>query len=311
MKFYMAPLQSYTTSFYRKAHAQTYGKMDKYFTPFFEDTGEPVGLIKDDPELNSSLNSNLNVIPQVATHDGRFLIDFAQQMQNKGFQEININMGCPFPMLVKRQRGGGILAYPDKIKSMLDTFYSANPDIKLSVKMRQGVNETKQGLLVVKLLNHYQLEELIIHPRLVSQKYKGIPDWNCFELFQSQSIHRIVANGDINSPKDLEILHKRFPQTEAFMLGRGLLQHPDLFTALSQNNQTTISNHIQQLHTHYFNQITTYYKDWNRAFNFLQAFWKYPLSTSIKQQRLYRTLKKHNKPNLYALWLEKVWEHMH
>jgi len=306
MKFYMAPLQSYTTTFYRKAHALTFGEMSKYFTPFFEDTGAPIDSINFNPELNSELNKQLYVVPQVATNSGSFLTAFANKMKNRGYKEININMGCPFPMLVKRQRGGGLLNQPDKIRQLLDPFEKAKSDIKLSVKMRLGLDDISQGLKVIQILNDYQLEELILHPRLVSQKYTGTPDWDSFAHLTQMSKHTIVANGNINNSKDLASIMDFNPHVNTFMLGRGLLTKPDLYTELSQDNVQVTATTIQQLHHHYFKLITSYYKDWNRAFNFLQAFWHYPLSTSIEKQRLLRKLKKHNKPDLYSEWLALV-----
>jgi len=307
MKFYMAPLQSYTTSFYRQAHALTYGKMHKYFTPFFEDTGKSLALIKFEPELNLQLNNELNVVPQVATNNASFLVSFAKEMKRRGFNEININMGCPFPMLVKRGRGGGILNYPDKVSELLRTFEKANLDLKLSVKMRLGIDNNHQGQEVINVLNKYQLEELILHPRLVTQKYSGVPDWDSFELFCQQCIHPVVANGDITSKTVLSSLKERFKTIDTFMIGRGLLSSPDLFSTL---NNTSPNPPIQTLHQHYYGLITSHYTDWNQAFNFLQSFWHYPLNLSIEGQRLLRKLKKHNKPKLYAEWLARVNSHL-
>ncbi len=306
MKFYMAPLQSYTTSFYRKAHASAFGAMDKYFTPFFEDTGKLNKQLIFKPELDNQLNEHLNVVPQIATNDALFLLYFAEEMQKRGFKELNINMGCPFPMLVKRKRGGGLLGHPKTIQQLLNAFDKANLNIKLSVKMRLGIDTIQQGLEVLTILNDFKLEELILHPRLVIQKYSGVPDWGSLEQFHNLSRHRIVANGDINSYSDLVILNKHFPAIDSFMIGRGLLTNPGLYTKLIHGNSPSDITAITNLHQHYFSLITSYYKDWNQAFNFLHSFWHYPLSSSIDKQRHLRKLKKYNKPDLYTEWLKTI-----
>lgn len=304
MKLYMAPLQSYTTSFYRKAHVATYSKMDKYFTPFFEVDHKSSEIPSGHPELSKALNDSLRVVPQIATNNGSFLADFAKQMKNLGFNEINLNAGCPFPMLVKRQRGGGLLSDPDLMKQMLDEFYEADTGITLSVKMRLGQTEYAEGETITKLLNHYPLKELIIHPRLVTQKYSGEVDWDQFERLQNMSQHALIANGDINTPENAASLTKRFSQIKGLMLGRGLLSNPSLHLQIKEID--TARELIFKLHQYYFNLITSFYNDWNQIFNHLQTFWYYPLQKSLSLKRHYRRLKKHNKPDSYREWLKKL-----
>lgn len=304
MKLYMAPLQSYTTAFYRRAHANCFDAMDKYFTPFFEENAKGIKNLQLEPELSPALNKGLSCIPQVATNQGPFLSSFAQKAKQLGYSEININMGCPFPMLTKRQRGGGILKYPELVKAMLDDFFEQDTGIALSVKMRLGTDSPQQGKAIVQLLNNYPIEELIIHPRLVTQKYDGLPDWKAFsELYQS-SQHRIIANGDINTPDEAYTLMQRFPDVEGMMLGRGLLSDPQL--PLLIKGEAPKPDALFDLHNHYFKLINNYYNDWNRSFNFLLTYWYYPLQANLALKRLYRQLKKHNKPNSYQTWLSNV-----
>ncbi|MBS2213366.1 tRNA-dihydrouridine synthase family protein [Carboxylicivirga mesophila] len=304
MKTYMAPLQSYTTAFYRLAHARAYGKMDKYFTPFFEENKEGTKGLELYPELSEKYNAGLNCIPQVVTNQADFLINFARQSKEIGYQEININMGCPFPMLVKRRRGGGILKHPELIQEMLESYFKQEIDVKVSVKMRMGTDSPEQGKTIVKLLNNFPLEELILHPRLVTQKYNGQPDWQAFGALCELSHHKIIANGDITSTDTANSIIENFPGINGIMIGRGLLMQPELPFAIRgiQYDQSTLFD----FHDHYFRLILDYYQEWNRSFNFLQNFWHYPLQTSQNLKRLYRQLKKHNKPDSYQLWLTTI-----
>ncbi|WP_289054470.1 tRNA-dihydrouridine synthase family protein [Carboxylicivirga marina] len=300
MKQYMAPLQSYTTSFYRKAHALTYGCMNKYFTPFFEDADVELCTLKAHPELSTAINEDLNIIPQIATNSGDSIVNFATIVKQLGYHEINLNMGCPFPMLVKRNKGGGLLLHPELITQLLNDFYAKTTDIKLSVKMRLGTSSIDQGRDVVQLLNQFPIEELIIHPRLVTQKYSGDVNWGEFQHLCSFSQHTIIANGDINSPNDAEAI-KQLQNIDTIMLGRGLLTQPHLHLLIEDKKETFPS--IFSLHHHFFNLITTHFKDWNQAFNHLMSFWHYPLQVNQELKRLLRKLKKHNKPDTYQQWL--------
>ncbi|MCG8579205.1 MAG: tRNA-dihydrouridine synthase family protein [Bacteroidales bacterium] len=303
VKLYMAPLQSYTTSFYRKAHAMTYGHMDKYFSPFFDDADTDLKKLKHHPELCSSLNNKLRVIPQVASNNSEFLISFADEAGKLGYNEINLNMGCPFPMLVKRQKGGGLLAQVDLAKRLLDSFFSNTNEINLSLKIRLGVTNTKEGQAIVKLANEFPVKELIVHPRLVAQKYSGVVNWDEFETISAISIHKLIANGDINSQQDAFKILNRFPNIKGLMLGRGLLSDPGLATSIlkERNNQQLFT-----LHEHYYHLITNYFTNWNQAFNYFLTFWHYPLSSNQNFKRHLRKLKKHNKPKLYHDWLKQL-----
>jgi len=304
MKLYLAPLQSYTTAFYRKAHATVYGKMDKYFTPFFEDNSKGLNSLIYTPELEPWLNDGLNVVPQVASNQGKFVIGFAREMKKRGFSEININMGCPFPMLVKRKRGGGLLEYPELVQRLLDEYFSSDTPVKLSVKLRIGNQHPSEGETIINLLNNYPLEEIIIHPRLVTQKYTGLPDWKQFNKLLQLSKHSIIANGDINGIDDAIAITQKHPQSTGLMLGRGILCKPNLASEIK--HQPTNSNNLLLFHEHYINLLNKHYNNWAQSFNHLQTFWQYPLQNTIQHKRLFRKLKKHNKPDTYQHWLKEV-----
>ncbi|WP_430815403.1 tRNA-dihydrouridine synthase [Carboxylicivirga sp. RSCT41] len=303
VKLYMAPLQSYTTSFYRKAHAMTFGHMDKYFTPFFDDADTSLNNLNKHLELLPSFNKKLRIVPQLASNSPRFLIDFANEVRSLGYHEINLNMGCPFPMLVKRDKGGGLLAKPELVKQLLESFYSETENMQLSLKIRLGINDIEEGRTIVKLANDYPIEELIIHPRLVTQKYSGDVNWDEFETLCSLSDHRLIANGDINSHADACTIIDRFSSVKGLMLGRGLLMHPALPASILKHKH---NNQLMDLHENYFHLITDHYTNWNQAFNYLLTFWHYPLSINQDLKRHLRKLKKHNKPDIYQDWLKQL-----
>lgn len=303
---YLAPLQSYTSVFYRKAFADVVGEVNKYFTPFFEcgktHFTDP-GIL---PELDVRLNSNGLLIPQVATNDSDFLVPFYHFVNEMGYREINLNMGCPFPMLVKRKRGGGLLGEPLLLQEMLDNVFRQLPDMRLSLKIRIGVEEANEWRSIVGVINNYPITEVIVHPRIVAQKYSGVPDWDVFEEIIAVCRHPLVGNGDINSVEDYKSLTSRFPSIKAWMLGRGILRNPTLVSELRNVNVTDKMRieKIRLLHAVFFNEVMSYYNDWNRVFNFLMTFWYYISMSFDGGVRHYRKLKKHNRETLYFEWIE-------
>nr|WP_319399257.1 tRNA-dihydrouridine synthase family protein [uncultured Carboxylicivirga sp.] len=309
-QIYLAPLQGYTSVFYRKALAKVYGGIDKYFTPFFEegkDTFSNPDLL---PELNEELNFGNNLIPQIAVNTSSFLIEFAKKIKAFGYEELNINMGCPFPMLVKRKKGGGMLSEPDLIKKLLDDYFQKDLKLKLSIKMRTGLNDQAQGSQIISILNQYPIEEVIIHPRLVTQKYKGEPDWNAFEHMMSSCQLPVVANGDIVNQTAMNDLAERFPNIKGVMIGRGILADPAIILKKSLTRKEKIDL-FQELHNVFYNLIEENTINWNQAYNYFNDFWFYPLSKNNESKRYFRKLKKHNSINLYKDWLGGVWDYLY
>lgn len=305
LPIYLAPLQSYTTVFYRNAFASVIGGVDKYFTPFFEEGKNDVILPSTSLELDKSLNLGLDVVPQVATNNAEFLIRFATIAIELGYTEINLNMGCPFPMLVKRQKGGGMLGNVHISNEILKAFFKAALPIQLSVKMRSGIMDTQEGLDMIQVLNDYPLSEMIIHPRLVSQKYMGEPDWDAFAKMARTCQHRIIANGDINTLEELSQIKAEFQNLKGVMMGRGILTNP-LVLMPDLNNEERLAL-FKKFHAYFKDELIKHCLDWNQCFSHLCNFWYYPLSGSIIGKRHLRKLKKHNSINKYELWLAEVW----
>ena len=132
-QFYLAPLQGYTKVWYRHAFHKTIGGAEKYFTPFFEEHrsgGFDPRLL---PELDTELNRGIRLIPQIVANEPLFMTKAYKAIQEMGYHEINLNMGCPFPMLVKRNKGGGLMNQPEMVSRMLDSFFSHHPQAQLSV----------------------------------------------------------------------------------------------------------------------------------------------------------------------------------
>ncbi len=281
---YFAPLQSYTTIPYFLAFNQVVGGINKYFTPFYR--AEKNGFFDLDNELRHY--DDICIIPQVLCNSGNELIQFAQQCADRGFEEINLNMGCPFPMVVNKKLGSGILPFPDMVKKMLDDYFMQNSSIKLSVKLRLGLQSTLEMESIIKLLKTYPLKEIIMHPRLGVQKYKGSPDWNIYEELTDN--YPMVANGDILSLDDIQSLKNRFPGLHTFMIGRGLLMNPCLLKPELDWYQT-----MNHLHDNFFSNLQNMGLSQHQILNQLKCFWEYPSLRVENGKRILRKMKKAGK----------------
>jgi len=296
-RIYFAPLQSFTTIPYYLAYAKIVGGVDKYFTPFYR--VEKDGKFSFDKQLCTQ--STINLIPQVLTNEGSALVSFASQMVERGFKEINLNLGCPFPMVVNRQLGSGLLPYPEKVEQMLQCFYAQNIPIKLSIKLRLGLKAPMELKSIVDVLNRYPVEELILHPRLGVQKYKGVPDWTLFDEHCNQA--NWVGNGDITSLLRLKELESQFVDVKAWMIGRGLLMNPCMLQPQLNWKDTMVG-----LHDLFLDNLRSFGLSDHQILNQLKCFWEYPSMYQDGGLRLYRKMKKVGKIEDYQILKEKLLE---
>ena len=220
LPIHFAPLQGYTEAAYRNAHAAVFGGIDVYHTPFVRvDRGE--FRHKDVRDILPENNRVARLIPQLIASEAdkteRMIALFIEQ----GYREIDINLGCPFPMLAKRQCGSGMLPYPDKVEALLKQTEQF-PDIRFSVKMRLGWEKPDECLSLIPLLNAAPLTEITLHPRLGIQQYKGEVDMEGFTSFYEACRHPVVYNGDILTVTDIHRITDKFPSLA------GVLTNPAL-----------------------------------------------------------------------------------
>lgn len=194
---YAAPLQGFTELAWRNAHAQVFGGIDAYYTPFVRlEKGEIRN--KDKRELLPAGNTVSRLIPQiVAAEPDEFRI-LVEQISGWGYREIDLNMGCPFPLIVNRRKGSGILPFPDKVAALLhemETF----PEIRFSVKMRLGWERADEWREILPLLNESCVRQITLHPRIGRQQYKGTVDREAFTAFYESCRLPLVYNGDLRT----------------------------------------------------------------------------------------------------------------
>lgn len=185
--------------------------------------------------LDGESNNFYNVIPQVICRDASefsILVDAIQKLKrdcgfapDEVFPQIDINMGCPFPMQAKSGRGSGILPRIDAVREIFAEAATHAP-LKFSVKMRLGYTSPEECLALLPLLNEAPLAHITLHPRLGIQQYKGALDFDAFQKFYEGCRHPLIFNGDVTSVTDIERLEQKYPKLAGVMIGRGLLANP-------------------------------------------------------------------------------------
>lgn len=233
MKFYFAPLEGVTGYIYRNAHAAFFNNADKYFTPFLSPNQHGRFSSKEINDILPEHNEGVVVIAQILTNNAQDFIRTAKQLKAYGYDEINLNLGCPSGTVVAKGKGSGFLANPEALEVFLDQIFE-EAVTKISIKTRIGKDVPEEFDRLMELFNKYPMEELIIHPRVQKDYYKNTPNMDAFKKGLEQSRHEICYNGDIFTTKDYEQFNHAFKDVEMMMLGRGLIANPGLIGHITE-----------------------------------------------------------------------------
>lgn len=230
---YLAPIQGLFNYHFRKVLTQHTTGFEKYFTPFIKTNGIDQYEARDFREITESADCPVNTIPQVMGNSPELLLPLCRRIVEMGHNEINLNMGCPYPMVTKKLMGAGILPQPEMIDNILEAI-CPEPNIRLSVKMRLGLDDMTEIERIIPILNKYPLSEVIIHPRIGKQMYKGEVNLDAFAQCVSQVKAPLVYNGDIVTLENFTAMQQRFPSIDRWMLGRGVAINPFLAETIEQ-----------------------------------------------------------------------------
>lgn len=304
-RIYMAPLQGFTDYAFRSVFSKLFGIPDSSFSPFIE-THKPDGRTFRDvlPERNTMGH----LVPQILGNDADEMIVIIKQLQEMGYNEVNWNLGCPYPMVTKKQMGAGLLTSPERIDSILASVF-AKTNGMFSVKMRLGLTNNDEWKALVPVLNRYPLHELIIHGRTASQMYKGEVDIAAFSEFSKQIVHPVCYNGNIFSLEDYRRLSAELSNISQWMLGRGLLINPLLMQEIKTGVKST-SDEVRKALGHLHNQLievnSQRLNGSSHVLNKMKPYWEYFALSIEGHEKSLKKIKKSVTLDAYKGWCNEV-----
>ena len=276
LPLYFAPLQGFTEDSYRRIHNELAGGVTAYYTPFLRLEHKGIRA-KDARDVRPEFNTGVPIVPQVIAKDGEeftFLVNYLTEL---GYREIDVNMGCPFPLQTRHGRGAGILQQPESVKQITEIIRQRD-DLTFSIKMRLGLTDEGEGLSLLPLLNATPLKHITLHPRLGSQQYNGTADLDAFERFAEKTTHRLIYNGDLKTPADIHAIATRFPSLAGIMIGRGLLARPSLAQEVIEGTEWHRTKRIalvKKMHDHYHAHLSTIIPGEAQLLTKVRTFWEY------------------------------------
>lgn len=236
MKFYLAPLEGITGYIFRNAVEKYFPGTDRYFTPFIAPDQKWLLRSKETRDVAPENNRVHSLIPQILTNNAEQFIRTADALAELGYDEVNLNLGCPSGTVVSKKRGSGFLAYPDELDRFLEEIFEGT-QIRISIKTRVGKEDSSQAMELMEIYAKYPLSELIVHPRTQKDFYRGEPDQELFGRIAAyyQEVKpqtELCYNGNLLTQGDFERFTERFPQISSVMIGRGMLANPGLHRQL-------------------------------------------------------------------------------
>lgn len=239
MQIYLAPMEGITGYTYRNVYRRHFEDADKYFTPFIS-THEKLGN-KVKNEIKKENNEGISLIPQIMIGSAEEAEGLCKLILPYGYNELNINAGCPSGTVVSKFRGAGLLRKPDELDRMLEKIFDSC-SCRFSIKTRLGWDNIEEWDKLARIYGRYPFTEVIIHARVKTEFYSGTPHYEAMEKAHEYIHLPTCYNGDVCSVSDIDNLYGKYPWLDSVMIGRGLLQNPLLFEQIKNITGTKSDN---------------------------------------------------------------------
>lgn len=290
MKFYLAPMEGITGYIYRNAYEKFFNNIDTYFTPFIVPNNSRSLKTKELRDILPENNQGVSIIPQILTNDSEGFIGTCNKLKQLGYNEVNLNLGCPAGTVVSKNRGAGFLALREELDKFLDEIYKID-NMKISIKTRLGKEEPEEFYELIKIYNKYPLEELIIHPRTRNDFYGNKPNLDIFKDALSLSNHSICYNGDIFTVEDYKNIVKTFPEVDKVMLGRGVLANPGLVSEIREGSFID-KEKLKAFHNEVFESYRRLFSEDKNAMFRMKELWGYMVHIFSNSKKYGKAIKK-------------------
>lgn len=239
MHYYFAPLEGITGYVYRNAHHKFFPGTDRYYTPFVAPNYTKHFKNREKQDVAPENNAGVPLVPQVLSNKADETLWAVEELAQRGYEEVNLNLGCPMPTVARKKKGSGLLKYTDELDAYLDGVFEGiaarsaqSPPVRISVKTRLGTDSTQEAEGLVHIYNRYPISELIVHPRSQADLYRGVPDREAFLLALQNSVNPVVYNGNISCTEDVseiaQVCGEAGKPLDSVMIGRGFLADPSL-----------------------------------------------------------------------------------
>lgn len=286
IKIDFAPLEGLTDSIYRRLHHAHFGGVDRYFMPFLSPTMHKTLTHKEDRELPMAHSVDFVAVPQILTKVPEDFLWAAQVCRDRGYEEVNLNIGCPSGTVVSKGKGAGMLADTDLLDSFFNEIFQNTP-ISISVKTRIGSADEEDFPKLMEIFNQYPIKELIVHPRTRKDFYKSPIRMKAFRYAYDNCKAPLCYNGDVCSIEDIRSIENQFPKLTHIMIGRGLVGDPGMLTP-----EGTTAEKLERFHQALTDEYIAAFGSARNAMFRLKENWHHLICRFEGGEKLYKRLRK-------------------
>ncbi len=291
--FYLAPIRGVTDAPFRTIFHHHFPYFDGAVAPFINPQRFANLKHKFLQDVLPEHNQQLPLVPQVLYNTSEDFINLGKKLEDMGYEHINWNLGCPAPQVANKKRGSGLLPHPDRIIKIVDDIH-ASLKAKISIKTRLGFSNSGDLEILLPQLETFPLIELIIHPRIGKQLYKGEVDLNGFARCLEMTSHQVVYNGDIKTTDDFTERATMFPQVKRWMLGRGALADPFLVAkikgvTLSEDDR---SRKLRDFHDAIYDDLCHRLSGPSHLLNRMKQIWAYLIESFPGNHKVLKKIRK-------------------
>lgn len=305
MRYDAAPMEGLTDRVWRQAHQHYFGGADRYYAPFISPPENRVPIKKKMAELAPEANPGAPVIPQLLARDGSLAAWMIGLLRREmGYTEVNLNLGCPSGTVTAKGKGSGMLRDLEALDRFLYTVFdeAGGP---ISVKTRIGVTDPEEFGPILEVYNRYPLAELIIHPRVMRQLYRGQADRAAFAAALPSCKAPVCYNGDITTPQDLTALEAAWPGLAGLMAGRGLIANPALFR-MARGGDAPSKEELRGYLTELYTGYTAAFGSAAAAISRMKGFWHECIGLFAGTEKLEKQLRKLREPWEYEVTVDQI-----
>ncbi|MHC1768486.1 MAG: tRNA dihydrouridine synthase [Verrucomicrobiia bacterium] len=229
----LAPMQDVTNLALWHLMAR-YGGPDVYWTEYFRVHRDS----RLEPWILESIIANPTGRPAVAQligNDILALVRSARQLQQYPVAAIDLNLGCPAPVVYRKCAGGGLLRDPERIDAILGALRDA-VSIPFTVKTRIGFDSPAVFEQLISLFAKHAIDLLTVHGRTVVQMYRPGVRYDLIALAAHELKCPVLANGGVDCP-DQALMLLAESGVRGLMVGRGAIRNPWLFEQIRQRRE--------------------------------------------------------------------------
>lgn len=229
----LAPMQDVTDlPFWRLM--RDYGGADVYYTEYFRVHATSTL----DRHILRSITENPTgkpVIAQMIGNDIPSLVRTARELQQYPIVAVDLNLGCPAPVVYRKCAGGGLLREPQRVDAILGALRDA-VQIRFTVKTRLGFESSNVFSELLPIFNKHSLDLLTVHGRTVKEMYRSEVHYDFIRRAVEEVKCPVLANGNVYSAAKAESVLSE-TGAHGLMIGRGAIRNPWLFHQIRQHRR--------------------------------------------------------------------------